>query len=799
MIDFNYLRILKGYERLTSKGRDYFETVLKNPPARPVGETSLFSISGAYATAKFPHMKEYDSGGCEKPYVLMSIMDPSIVDIISQPYALSIVRHDILGRRRPGPYVCDYIECTNESFCLVENKPLAKIRKLAGETKDWHQDEGGFWRFGPCDEVAKDLGMRSKVFCPDLYPSAYLVNLQFLCRIPSSDLVAEQPLLVGRVKKALHERPHSILELCNRIDGLTGAYLYQAMVKGYIFGLIERQHFNLDFVLFATELEARHQELHIRSLALPDQAALGPMHQRLQICSPTELALTHAAQSRYDDRRKSGKVKDATDYRDEGMLRKAKLEGAPRLAAFVRRVGERGGKGQPLAESQREPIVAHAKAYFAKNRTPKFSKLRGDFVAQAEDEGHFVPSLETHRRIFNQTFSPERAAFMTGGKRAFHRARPMVDGLVANPRLAIAGLHVHIDGVYGDVRSAPDEDARYLRPIFYPLIDDVNGKVFSMGIKIGAGSTMAVLMAHRDCYVRHKFLPSQIYFDFGSEFYNRCIPEMHAHFLVSYERRPAGAARFGGLGESFNAQFSAYLQTLAGGTYFDKAGRSADGNRKSRATAELDIPAIIRAALRWVFEIWNNSPIGGSSLSPNERFEEHYRCFPEAFVAVENSLLSAYHTSLPLKARVFDYVRGSRFGGDKYGSETIAGLLVRDERPTKPRLDCLDPSQIHVMTRGGPETLRSQDFKRVEGLDLALRMEKQSSLFSYSSTAKFNQQTRNAKEARERRDAEKIAAALRDAAGDSQSPNEAEKLDQETFESFSASLSKPLKKLERLE
>lgn len=801
MINFDNLRALDGYRKLTPRGRDHFEKVLASPPARPVGETSLFSNSGAYATARFPHMKEYDSRGCEKPYVLHSIMNEAIVDIIPQPKALSIVRHDKRGRQRPGSYVCDYIECARSQFSIVENKKLADLQRLAEGTRDWQQDIRGQWQYIPAAEVAADFGMGCKVFFPEAFPAAYLVNLQILCRLPVSDLLAQRPKLLGQVCKQLEGGPHSVLDLCREFDGLTGAFLYQALVRERIFGLIEYQHFDLDFVLFRTRKEATTQQIHLKSLAAPDHAAFGPLHQRLMICSPVEKALTVAAQSRYDSRRKAGDPRNATDYRDEVQLRLAAIEGAPRIAAFVRRVGERGGKGQPLTEDQRAPVVQHAHDYFAKLRVPKFSKLRGDFEAYAAQEGLFVPSHEAHRQIFNQEFSPERAAFLTGGKKAFHEARAMVDGANANPRLAIAGLHVHIDGVYGDTWSPPDEDALFLRPIFYPLIDDTTGKVFGRGIKVGRPSRMAVAMAHRDCYTRHKFLPAQIYHDFGSEFYNLFVPDMCAHFVVGYERRPAGAPRFGGLGESFNAQFSAYLQTLAGGTYFDKAGRSADGKRKGRATAELSIPQIVRAADRWIFQTWNTSPIGGEKLSPNQRFENSYRCFPDAFVPVQDSLLARYHTSLPVNVKKFDYRRGFRYGGVKFMSDTLAALLRGKERPSGPRLDCMDPSCIHVMTGGGPATLRSLEFGRAQGLDDGQRMEELSALFSYSSMAKFNQHNRNMKEAMDRRDIEKASAAARDSfeADNAQPAAESSGQKDVQYVDFSSSLEKPIAVLKRLD
>jgi hypothetical protein len=311
---------------------------------------------------------------------------------------------------------------------------------------------------------------------------------------------------------------------------------------------------------------------------------------------------------------------------------------------------------------------------------------------------------------------------------------------------------------------------------------------------------MAVVMAHRDCILRHGFLPAQIYHDWGSEFYNTFVPPMVGLFGGGYERRPAGAARFGGLGESLNAHFSAFLQTLAGGTYFDKAGRSADGRSKSRATAALDIPAIIRAGDNWLFKTWSETPIGREKLSPNERFDELYKCFPTAFASAQDSLLARYHTSVPLKGKKFDYTRGYRCADTRFGADALAVMLNNGEKPTGPRLDCMDPSLVIVMTKGGPMTLRDLDMDRINGYDLAQRMAEFASLSSYSSTAKRNQALRNAREAKDRRDAKKVAGAL-GTHGENGATNEGSDQREEASQllDFSASLAKPIQKLERLD
>lgn len=90
------IRQLPSYSRLTPTGVDYVEHVLASPPSRVVGANSLMSMSGAVA-ARFPYMVDYESSSCERPFVLLSVLDEQVVDLLSQPTQLIVVKHDARG------------------------------------------------------------------------------------------------------------------------------------------------------------------------------------------------------------------------------------------------------------------------------------------------------------------------------------------------------------------------------------------------------------------------------------------------------------------------------------------------------------------------------------------------------------------------------------------------------------------------------------------------------------------------------------------------------------------------------
>ena len=754
------IRNLPSYSRLTPTGVDYVEHVLASPPSRVVGANSLMSMSGAVA-ARFPYMVDYESSSCERPFVLLSVLDEQVVDLLSQPKQLIVVKHDTRGRRSPTQYTPDYLCIRKNEIALVEAKPLETLQEKAAESTDWSLCEGR-WRYRPGDEAAAARGMVFEVFCPEDFNPVYLTNLQYLVRASSTRALDEGIAHVEKARRLLESRPMSISELCARLSGLTGAIIYQAIREKLLFGFIEQQLLEPGFIVYAGPEQALEQSAFLERMnSRASPATQGPMQSRLATASANELASAMARQSKYQKRMDARVPKNATDYRIETAIRAAEAEGASPLAAFVPDYSSRGRKPLMIAQHGQE-IKEHADAYLQSGRVPKVSRMYADYAVEAEDAGRDHPRRETYRKIFLRQIAPEKAAFAWGGKKAFHANRPRTDGAVATPRLRIAGLHVHIDGVYGDVRAAPDEEGAYARPIFYPLIDDATGFALGRGVKLGRGCRLAIGMAHRDCYQRHGILPSKIIHDWGSEFVNTFVPPMVAHFNVGYERRPKSAPRFGAMGEMFNAQLSAYLQELAGGTYFDRLGRSVDGKKKSRATARLTFRQIIEATDHWIFNVWNKSPFGDEDKSPEEQFNESIRCFPEACVRVQEELLHRYATSLPLKAKAISYIDGFRFGGSRFNSTKLPGLLREGIVPASPRLDCMDPSIVYAMTPKGVIALRSLEYKRISGLSFDRRMEEMLCLLESRSISAVNQHERNKKEARLLREKERESEVMKE-------------------------------------
>lgn len=745
------IRALPSYKALTPSGVRYIESVLLGPPARPVGQTSLMSVSGACASKRFPYLVEFESAGCERPYVLQSLMDDRVLDLFSQPASLTIARTDRRGRTTPRRYTPDYLEITADRISLIEAKQESKLIDLATKSGDWYQADGN-WHFSPAEQAVKRLGMYFRIFCPDHLSPAHKANLQIISRFSRTPLTREQETALERAREYLSKRPTTIAELCARDSQLSASVILGAMGRGLLFGLLESQQLEPSLVVYASRAEADRRGAFIGRAIRLNERELGTLHVRLLHASEKELDGAKKAMERYDFRRQSGKKKNATDYRDEVRLRLAAKENAPRIAAFLRCFSDRGSKERRISPGQIDEIKRHALGYLKNGGVPNTSRMHASFIDIAREEGGYEVSLETYRKIYLKEVKPETAALISGGKRSFHAARPRTDGAHSVPRLKIAGLHVHLDGVYGDARAKKSVIGEFPRPIFFPLVDDITGYVLGAGVQLRRPSRLPVLMAHRDCYYRHGFLPSQIIQDWGSEFANLLIPEMRGYFGVNYSQRPKSAPQFGGIGEMFNAQLNAHLQELAGGTYFDKAGRSSDGDKKSRATATLTVREIVDSAFDWMFNIWNVMPFGARERSPADMWAESIACFPEAVVRVPDNALSRYYTSLPLKAKKFSYRRGFRYAGRSFMSNELPALIRAGETPTNPRLDCMNPSIIHAMTSKGPIELRSLDYQRLCGATFDRLMQEMDYTLTARARAKSNQTNRNILENRRRRE-----------------------------------------------
>lgn len=753
------VRKTPGFAKLTPLGRTYVEQAFASDPARFVGENSLLSVTSLIPSKKSGVLLQSESDSPERPFILKSELDNDVVCLLDQPPPVHIIAHDVRGRKSRRKITLDFICFKKNVIELVECKRIADLQSLQARYQmDWVWEGELRWRHLPSEEAAGRFGMEHRVFAAEELTPVQVHNIEVLGALGSFVWNTSSKSTAGAIAKRLEqEGAKTMLQICNGCLKATAGLIVKAVNEGVLFADFTRQFIDRRLLVFAKR-EDRDQFTASLDQNKNEDTGDSSLHCRLAKASKTELQAALKKKAAYDERRESGAPMNATDYRFRILIARAEAESAPRIAAFVPDYKSRGNRERRLDPEIVKEIKKAICVYWKQAKHPTLGGVHTSLM-RCEQFKDDLPSVETIRRLYAEALAPEAAAFLEGGKRAFHAVRPMVDGAHANLRPDIPGFMAHLDGVYGDSYSKEDEQKLFLRPIYYPVVDDSSGYVLGRGIKSGHPSYLPVCMALRDCVQRHKGLPRRIMRDWGKEFDNHALREAAGVFEIELSARPKSASRFGGKGESFNQSFNAYLQTLAGGSYYDQAGRSADGDKKGRATAQHEFSELIRIADNWIFEIWNKTARGGETQTPEELFQQSLRIMPEAMVPVTMTDVTRYATSYPLDIGKFSYTRGMRWGGKRYSSTSLVKLLRKSEKPKDPRIDCENPSIVWTSTTQGPMPMRSLDYKRFQARDFAERIAAQRDLLLYARTAAKNQLDRRIKEESTREEIERSSRA----------------------------------------
>ncbi|MGH6752750.1 MAG: hypothetical protein ACREDP_11335, partial [Bradyrhizobium sp.] len=648
--------------------------------------------------------------------------------------------HDKRGRKSWKMITPDYLECRRDVFEFVEVKLLASLLRLAATyPHDWIQTADQ-WRYLPGEEAANALGFSYRVFVADALSKAFTTNTLLRWQVSRSAPAPLTSRQLAKVRKLLVGGPRTVARLCELQGCLTGGQLLQAIERGDLFGLLDRQIFEDRFLIFGSDIEAQQHANWLSAAQTPSEPP-GFYLERLLHASVTELSDADRQYKQYKHDRLVGTKLDATAYRQRARLAAVAQEGALPIAAFLSAFKDRGGEGRPIDNDIRLSIMKASK-YYADTaqgkRKPSKAMIKWmEAYPQYKDK----VSEETFRKLYHQALAPERIALISGGARSFHKARPRTDGRKVNARADIPGVYVHLDGVHLDALAVGAEGG-FDRLVYYPMVDDKTGYVLARGVETNRSSSLGVNMAIGNCVQRHGRLPLVLLRDHGSENNNNQTPEQAEAFRSIFQFRPRSDPRSGGMGESFNAALNDFAATLLGGMYFDAAGRGADGKKKARKHAVYTLEEIIRKIDHWIFEVWNKAHPGDSQLSREQLFQSTLKRYPELLIPFTDGPLLRYNTGYRLRERVVDYQRGIRYAGKGYSSEELVSGIRLRKTFTKPRLDCLDPSVIWVCDGTHYVATYSHDHIRVQGLDFGQRIMIYHQMEEYHRRCKANRRRR---------------------------------------------------------
>lgn len=741
---------LKSIKKLPPPGVSYVQAALKGP-SRKVGAGALFNTSGSIAAGPGQTV-EYESEAGEATFVRLCVLG-DVPLVLSQPPQILVRAHDRRGRWHNRYQTPDYLRVTAESVSLIEVKPLAKLERLQILCKDDWSVRRNTWSYAPGVEAAAAMGMKHEVFFPEAYTPQYRANLKYLAAIHREAKELPRKRLVDCVVQSLRDCPKTIRELTQNYLGINADDLLLMMANGVVFGLLEHQTFNLDFVLFGSEEQCHGRRAEIEAFRLKEIPA-GSLTHRLAKATQRELEHAKSALRKYNERREQNTRMNSWDYRVRNGINAAIAEGAPPIAGIVPRFSERGGAGTPLREDDAKALLDYIEDYLKNLKSkPSPTEIHANLLDAWTHPAARIPCVETIRTYLAKNFTPERIAALTGGPRAIQNARRKTPGESCNERIDLAGMWAQCDAVYSDIvpKDVDEQDWILTRPIVFPMVMSSSLYIASAGIEFGSPSSLGFLMAVRLCLQENGWLAETIYNDRGPEFNSKIWSDSALVLQISTARRPIASSRSGGEIEMVNGQLNKYVQTLHGGTYHDQAGRSADRSQKGRATAMHDLMEVVRAIYRWI-QIWNNTRHGNRLLTPKEQFERELAAFPQGVRRPLLDEIANYHTSYPIRAKAMTYQRGLAFSGKRFSSDVVSDLLSRGEYPTDLRVDCLNPSIIRGLTSQGLVRITSRDFHGISGMGKEQRILAMAECMRYHAVTKRNQMEYQAALARERRE-----------------------------------------------
>jgi hypothetical protein len=253
-------------------------------------------------------------------------------------------------------------------------------------------------------------------------------------------------------------------------------------------------------------------------------------------------------------------------------------------------------------------------------------------------------------------------------------------------------------------------------------------------------------------------VPPYFIVDRGAEYGSTFWQVLLASANSTMYQRPSGAPRFGGLVESSLKQINDQLASrLAGATWADQRARSASGSKKSRATARLELAAIIAAARWFLFDVWNTTRHGTADANPDELWNLAVPQWGLLGSAMKLDLAFLIATSVQVDVRLGER-KGIRCGYREYWADELNSLR-RPYRFEATRLDPATPSILYVKTKDRWVTTLGRDHNLILPLAAEARFLENYRLRTNAALARADQRRSQQRVAKRVEDLERSHAA----------------------------------------
>lgn len=703
---------------LSEAASDYVRCVREGPPSRRVGDSAQRNVCGRIPSKSIGATVQSESRTCEALFVFECELSRDVLEIWDQPEPIQLRRDKGSKGIHVASYTPDFLLLRKDRPALIECKTQAQLDEcIAKRPSDWSFNSRTV-RFLPATEAAERLGLLHEVFVVDDTASIRLANFEYLHALHLQEQPVDTTSLLGKAQAKLAVAPYTIIELCASIRGLHPAIIHRWLASSEVFGSFGAQLLSQPdvFRVFLNLADARSYEQDLL-LSLRKSPEMGKTDiAALLSATPTELA--HAAQLRkaYEEVLEGKRPPKRNEYRYTKRIRLAMSANGSLTAAFLPEFHKRGNRDPRLSKPQmgivRQVIEEQVKNGRARTATEFHAYLDVECSKQQ------VEKISRDAAWYRFTNLPaDLRAQATLGNRGYHNALHPVAAKHATLRSEIPGLIAHVDSTQFDTRLwAASPLSEFLEcPWIYVIFDESCSRALGVWIGFGKSDRFALALAIRDVARRQGWLPAYIFGDRGAEYGSTWWEMLLAEEQITKYMRPPGAPRFGGIQESGLKQINfGFAHRLTGATWADQYGRSASGNKKSRATARLAFELVVGATHEYLFGEWNKVGHGTADASPDDLCTAGFEQFNNPGRLVSCDLSFAISTSIPVKATLGDR-KGVRVAYREYWCDELNGLR-RPLRLEECRLDPGCPSILYVKTNGRWFTTHSRDHNAVRTL-----------------------------------------------------------------------------------
>lgn len=704
--------------KLSQEAIAYIKQTRSSPPSRRVGDFAMHNVCGRLASKKMSFTLQSESRTCETIFAMEAGLDNNVLEVWDQPPPLQL-RRTAGGRLHVSSYTADYLVLRRDGVSIIQCKTRKNFEELLlSRPDDWASVDNSF-QFVPASEAAQRLGLPHEIYVTGDWASTYLNNLEFLYALHLADSSEMYSALQSKARRHLEKSSLTILELCERVRGLTSPIVYLWIANGIIFGSLKAQLLTLrdTFVVFANESEAvARQKLILETYCNADQD-LGSSDLAAILGAPSK-AVEHAIRlcETYQEVIDGKRALTRNEYRYKAEADKAMEEGRDLLPVFLPRYADRGNRTVRLTADQARIVNDVIDKRYRTGAAHFVTHVSSHIDAACKRESVDLVCYETVRRHCMR-IPQEEIARGQFGKRGYHATRRPVDSKHATLRSDVPGLLAHIDSTQLDTRLWAELPFSSVLacPWVYAFYDEGSSRALGSWVGFGKSDRFALALAFRDMAARQHRIPPYIFADRGAEYGSTWWEQMLAERNLSKYMRAPGAPRFGGLEESSLKQLNVQLaHRLAGSTWPDQKGRSADGSKKSRETARLGFGIVVEEVNNYLYKTWSSIAHGSAEGNPDELFYLGIEKYGDVGRPVTMDLAFMISTSIPVKATLGPR-KGIRVAYREYWSACLDELR-RPLRLDECRLDPGHPSVLYARIADKWYVTTSRDHVKFQGM-----------------------------------------------------------------------------------